>query len=130
MDLTKKSMRTRKQVRAKRKRTEAAVIKAVRAACVERDGYCRVWPSRVHSDLATAGESEWAHMPSHRRSKTLGMAPEERHSTAWTLMLCARHHDALDGRTLPKLEIEPLTDRGADGPMRFTYKGKSYSEVA
>ena len=125
--------RTRRQVKARRGRAEAKVEKAVRAACVARDGYCRGrHPSSVCTDGRLAcewtGPSEWAHLPIKRRSKTRGQAPEIRHTTADSLMLCKQHHDALDGRTRPRLTIEPLTDRGADGPLRFTFRGKSYSE--
>ena len=122
--LLKSEMPTRKQTKAKRDRDEAKVKRAVRAACVERDEYCRLYGLY----WACRGVSEWAHMPGHLRSQTRGMAPEQRHQTTWTTMLCARHHDALDGRTLPKLAIKALTDKGADGPLKFTYRGRSYSE--
>lgn len=117
--------RTRKQLKARRDRDEAKVKRAVRAACLERDGYCRVWPSRVHIDLELAGPSEWAHMHVARRSKTRGQDATERHATATSLMLCRAHHTAYDGKTLV---IEALTDKGADGPLKFTYGGRSYSE--
>jgi hypothetical protein len=41
-DLTKKSLRTAKQVRAAKARREAKVIKSVRAAVAGRDGPCRL----------------------------------------------------------------------------------------
>lgn len=123
--------RTRKQVKAKEDRAEAKVEKAVRAACVERDHFCRVSTYFLEGISAlhlNPGESEWCHMHAKRRSKTRGLPPEERHASSWCLMLCTRHHDAYDGRTRPRLTIEALTDRGADGPLKFTYKGRSYSE--
>ena len=120
--------RTRKQVKAKARRTEAAVKKAVRAACVERDGRCRVNSCRLTGAYMADGVSEWAHLHVKRRSKTRGLPPEERHTTAGSLILRREFHDAYDGRTRPRLIIEPLTDRGADGPLKFTYGGRSYEE--
>ena len=125
----KSDMKTRKQLKARKVRREAAVKQDVRAACVSRDGFCRVVAALLNDyDVRPRGESEWAHMHAKRRSKTRGQDPEERHTTADSLMLCRFHHDAYDGRTRPRLTIEALTDRGADGPLQFTYRGKSYSE--
>ena len=120
--------KTRRQVKARRDRADAKVEKAVRAACVERDHYCRVNLYRLEGLLrpeAGMGQHEFAHMHHKRRSKTRGLPPEERHSRTWCLMLCRSHHRRYDAKTLT---IEALTDRGADGPLRFTFRGKSYSE--
>lgn len=119
--------------RAKRRRAEGPVAKAVRAACVERDAYCRIcdWennPSDTHEgddndDLPYAesehsrGPSEWAHLET--RARTRNMKPELRHTTAITVMLCQFHHDRLDGRARPRLRIKVLTSRGADGPLHW-----------
>ena len=58
--------------------------------------------------------------PKPVRFETLGLPPEQRHSPAWTLMLCRKHHDAYDGRPTGKsLAITALSERGADGPLSF-----------
>lgn len=97
-ELTYETYRSRKpkpgptaSARAKRGRAEARIVKSVRAQCVERDGYCRL--SGVGDCF---GRSEWAHLGNQRRARTRGMAPESRHSTSWSLMLCASHHDDYD----------------------------------
>jgi hypothetical protein len=115
MDLTKKSIRTAKQAKAARQRAEAKVIKAVRAACVERDGVCVFidWMNVKHIVGICGGLPELAHLGEWRRSKTRGMAPEERHHTKGCLMLCAKHHRAYDAH---EFDLE-YGDQGADGPL-------------
>ncbi len=100
---------------------ERSVKDQVRAACVERDGYCRVaslakqdtrmWQA---DEFPCSGWSEWAHLGEHRRAKTRGQIPEARHTVAGSLQLCTAHHFAYDERTLT---IDPLTDLGANGPL-------------
>lgn len=119
------------KARAKRKRADGSVAKAVRAACVERDGYCRVcdWednPDDWHSDDLEPGDefacqnpSEWCHMHARRRSQTRNQAPEKRHDTAHSFMACRTHHDQYDGRQTPRLFVTALTSKGADGPLKF-----------
>lgn len=112
------------EARAKRMRAEDPVKKAVRDQCVERDYHCRlgwlsgsdVMPWNVW-DSPCDGPSQWAHMHDRRRSQTRGQAPELRHDTAHTLMLCARHHLEYDQH---RLRITALTRRGADGPLKFS----------
>lgn len=101
---------SRKQVKAKATRAERQVIKSVRERCVERDGYCRL--AGMTERLRCFGRSEWAHLNESRRFKTRGMAPEDRHTTEGSLMLCNAHHQAYDSH---HISIMPLTDRGADG---------------
>ncbi|MGE4160669.1 MAG: hypothetical protein AB7G23_02960 [Vicinamibacterales bacterium] len=88
------------RVKRREQREEAAISARVRAECVKRDGHCRA----KHLG-GCAGPSEWAHAPWWTRAKTRGMAPERRHTTADTLMLCRRHHARLDGRERPRLLI-------------------------
>ena len=104
----------------------------MRLKCVKRDGSCRYndgWaflapgdPMPMHevkeSDRCS-GPAAWAHMHQKRRSKTMGMPPEVRHTTKESLMLCARHHDQYDNKVKPRLYITALTRRGADGPLKF-----------
>lgn len=107
--------------RAKRRRAEGPVAKVVRAACVERDGYCRYWKDVFEACFVAvecAGPSEWAHLES--RARTRNMEPERRHSTATSVMLCKLHHDRLDGRARPRIRVSAQTDRGADGPLTWT----------
>lgn len=108
-------------------KAERRQIEAVRAACVERDGYCRFYravANNIHGDRWSVvsavegcdGPSEWAHMHTRRRSKTRGMAPEYRHDTAHSLMLCHTHHQDYDAK---RLLITALTRKGANGALRF-----------
>lgn len=102
----------RKKVKARATRQARTVVKDVRAAVVERDGMCRV-PARLGP---CQGVLEWAHMHSHRRSKTRGQPAEDRHTSEGTLMLCSFHHLQYD---VHALRIEPLTDQGANGELKF-----------
>lgn len=90
----------RKRVKGRKDRREAAIKKSVRAQCVERDGYCLIASQLLRSlrDLLgpCGGQSEWAHVGRQRRCFTRGQAPEVRHTTAGSGMLCERHHDAYD----------------------------------
>jgi hypothetical protein len=123
--------KTRKQITAKKQRAEQTQIQAVRARCIERDGHCRVFRTMASAYEGWAilaalhqqrvgdvcdGPSAWAHLHARRRSKTRGMAPDVRHDTKYSLMLCAKHHAAYDAK---RLIITALTRRGADGPLKF-----------
>lgn len=121
---------------AKRRRAEWPVAKAVRAACVERDGFCRVGSLGSGMDdqfsagmfvpaLADGcdGRSEWAHLGEMKRAKTRGMKPDARHTTAGSLMLCTKHHDRYDGRQRPRMAIHELNPIGANGALHFIDEG-------
>ncbi|MEY4385813.1 MAG: hypothetical protein RLY20_1096 [Verrucomicrobiota bacterium] len=106
----------RKRIKARQSRAEAAVKKAVRAQCVLRDGYCLI-TSRLPRSLWSllgpcAGDSQWAHIGRHRRCFTRGLAPEERHTTAGSGMLCDKHHDAYDAH---EFDFELDEGIGMDG---------------
>ncbi len=127
---------TRKALKGKKDRNAKKVEKSVRAQCEERDGSCRVGSTlaMMGDDRASLtqigecrGESEWAHLGEKTRAKTRNQAPEVRHTTAGSAMLCTRHHARYDGRERPRLLIEALTKRGADGPLRFTSQKKDKS---
>lgn len=121
----------RARTKGRKTRAESKAKRGVRAQCAVRDGYCRVWSLEAllrevllddqHAmsleDMLHQGVSEWAHLSGHRRSQTRGMAPETRHRTATSLMMCQRHHQ-LEERGI--LRVEPLTDKGCDGPLRFS----------
>jgi hypothetical protein len=102
-------------------RVAAKIVRAVRAACVERDGACRIdfdtWWMRSHDLGACSYGSEWAHLEDHRRFKTRGKPAEERHTTRGTCMLCSKHHAMYD--IDKSLTVEFMTDRGADGPLAW-----------
>ena len=106
---------------AAKRRAEKKVAAVVRAACVERDGYCR-WALASGTSSFCEGASEWAHFGDSTRAKTRGMKPERRHTTAGSMMLCTKHHDALDGRRHPRLYLDALTAKGADGPVAFHWQ--------
>ena len=106
------------------RREAAKIVRQVRAACVDRDGHCRVlFGNAVNGDIHQGEDlnycglrSEWAHLNEHQRFKTRGQEPEERHCTAGSLMLCEIHHQLLDSH---QMAITALSDRGADGPLCF-----------
>lgn len=118
------------KARAKRRRAEDKVEKAVRAACVVRDGDCRIchWERNIE-DWHEAGvpypdgvdwergESQWSHLES--RARTRNMRPDLRHNTKTSVMLCKFHHDRLDGRARPRIRVELQTGEGADGPLTW-----------
>lgn len=81
---------TRKRVKGRKARAEVKVKRAVRAECVTRDGHCLV-ATRIGIVGECRGQSVWSHFAGHRRSQTRGMAPERRHTTLFSGMLCQRH---------------------------------------
>lgn len=119
-----------------RRREESVVVKAVRPVVAERDGYCRLtWMDDVTRGQVAAifgpcaGRSEWAHLL--KRWQTRGMAPSDRHDRTTSIMLCHFHHqDDRAGFDRHAFEIEPLTDRGADGPLRFRKNKRIWQEPA
>jgi hypothetical protein len=105
---------TRATVKRRRQRVERRVKQSIRAQCVERDGYCRL-------GCDCTGPSEWAHYGGFKRARTLGQAPERRHTTEGSLMLCRRHHTQYDRG---ELIIEAHSDRGCDGYLTFLWRDR------
>lgn len=105
----------RKRVKGRRRRAESQRKKSVRAQCVDRDGFCRLMGLGPCS-----GVSEWAHLGDKKRFKTRGQAPEIRHTTAGSFMACSGHHRRYDAG---EIQIEPTTERGADGSLRVHVSG-------
>jgi hypothetical protein len=102
---------------ARKRRKEGPVIKAVRAACVERDGHCIFAPLGPCTSW-----SEWMHLGEKKRHKTRGMTPEQRHTVEGSAMGCRKHHGLYD-----RGQIElAMGETGANGPMRAVYQGKVY----
>ena len=102
----------RSRVKARRRRQESKVVSEVRAKVVARDGYCRL--AGVPMLGPCKGPSEWAHFEEHKRFKTRRKPPEERHTTAGSLMLCDGHHDRYD---LNQIEMRAMTTCGCDGAL-------------
>lgn len=107
----------RKKTKARKGRAEVKVKGLVRAHVEARDGYCRllgVGPYYCN------GPGEWAHLEDKKRARTRGMPPDARHTTDRSAKLCRHHHSAYDAG---RIDLEFLTARGADGPMRFFFAG-------
>jgi hypothetical protein len=104
---------TRKQIKAKRGRTEAQVKRDVRADVFERDWDCRVVGM---APAACDGPHEWAHLRPFTRAQTRNMAPEERHQTAYSARMCREHHRMYDAGLFDIVYLDP--ERGADGPIQ------------
>jgi hypothetical protein len=109
---------TRKQEKGKAQRAEVKVKKSVREQCVDRDGPCR-YAKDAPAQHTCQGPSEWAHLGEKKRAKTRGQAPEVRHTTAGSLMLCRLAHARYDGRQRPRLGITATNKLGADGTLRY-----------
>lgn len=109
-----------------RAKAERAQVVIVRPLVETRDAPCRVGKIQ-RSDLfgVCRDRFEWAHLASHRRSKTVGREATARHNTTGSVGLCGRHHDDYDEH---RLEINQLTERGADGPLKFERAGAVYIE--
>lgn len=105
----------RRREKARKKRAEAAVKAIVRDQVARRDGYCRLWGAPMGP---CGGPSEWAHLGDKRRSKTVGMDPEERHTTADSFMACRRHHQRYDRKATPFMTIQQGA-HGANGKLKF-----------
>lgn len=124
---------TRRTEKGREDRAEAAVIQIVRPQVVERDGYCRLYlfdattrALLVQLFDACDGPSEWSHYnETHRRSKTMGQAPELRHCVEHSLMLCHKHSQLYDQN---RMRIKELTERGCNGPLRIWREGRGVWE--
>lgn len=121
----------RRRLRDRRRRTARRVVVTVRAVVADRDFYCRLYcldamtQERIAAIFgACAGRGEWAHRREASRAKTRGQAPERRHTTTASLMLCHFHHqDDRCGYDRSAFRIEDLTDCGCDGRLRFVARG-------
>jgi hypothetical protein len=111
---TGKRMRVKPQ--SARQRADLAYAAKVRKVVAARDEVCRL-AGRLPP---CSGALAWCHMEGHRRSQTRRMAPQDRHSTAWTVMLCARHAEMEERH---QVTSEYLTENGADGMMAWVLPG-------
>jgi hypothetical protein len=103
------------RTKGRKHRSEARVKREVRAEVAERDQTCRL---EGMAPKACQGRLEWMHLPPRRRSQTVGMPPEYRHTTQFTAMGCTEHHRMLDANVFGIHFID--ADRGADGPIEVT----------
>ncbi len=118
----------RKKQKAREDRHEAAIKKDVRERVAARDGFCRAQNIGMGPCF---GASAWAHLRGHTRAETRGQAPEVRHTTAGSLMLCnGAHHPAYDQGYQGRLHITPKTELGCNGPLTFERNGVTYEEAA
>lgn len=109
-----------KRTRARRTRQDDTYAATVRAKVIDRDHGCRVfWESTPRLAGYCAGPLQVAHLRGKRRSATMKQAPALRHSTAWECQLCQHHHTMEEHSDLTH---EYLSDRGADGPMRWSLR--------
>lgn len=123
---------SRKRVKGRKDRMATAVAKRVRAACVVRDGDCRLLQAEMHingnDDFVVNprpwhhcySQSEWAHFGEKKRARTRGQAAEVRHTTAGSLILCRDMHQAYDAGDL---KITALTRKGCNGRLKFRLNG-------
>lgn len=122
---------TRRKAKARAKRQEQKVVGTVRERCADRDGHCRL--AGVERFGHCEGPSTWAHLRGFTRAQTRGQAPERRHCTEGSLMLCRGHHQTGEfAYDLGRLDIEPQRpDKGANGPLTFIGRadGALYREV-
>lgn len=108
-------------VKARQRRTEAETKRTVRMVVTLRDGYCRLYKTRLGP---CDGISTWAHLGPWRRFKTRGVRdPTVRHHATGTLKLCRAHHRAYDAH---RLTIEMLSLFGAEGRLRFVMGTETY----
>jgi hypothetical protein len=106
---------TRKRLKGRKERAEIAVIKRVRAEVRARDGHCLV-ATRIGIVGECEGWSTWAHFAGHRRSQTRGMAPEKRHDSRFSGMLCVKHHGQEEAGTY---QVVYTSTDYANGPIRW-----------
>src|SRR3990167_6845639 len=119
---------------AQRRRAESKVVQVVRPIVEDRDGYCRLmwFDDATRRQIATifgscSGPSQWSHYnATHRRSKTMGQAPEERHDRRHSLMLCAFHSAEYDQNRMAIVKLDE--GRGCDGRLRFKRGGDVWDE--
>lgn len=107
----KHQMKTRKQIRGRARRAEAAWLRKMRAVVFARDGGCRAagigW---------CEGDLTLAHLPPWRRSQTRGLPHEDRHRPSRMVMLCVRHHNMEERH---QLLAHFLSDQLANGSIRW-----------
>lgn len=123
---------SRKTIKRRKARAEAAISGDVRMQCTDRDGYCRLYVFN-QSDRAVilvlfgpcSGASTWSHYETHRRFKTMRMAPEDRHQRKYSMRLCWSHHRAYDQR---RIDCQPLSDAVCDGRLRWSSKHGTWEE--
>lgn len=115
-------IKSSKRTTAKRS-AEQRYANGIREEVILRDPTCRA----ANKGVGPCTEGwEWAHLGNKRRCFTRGMAPEDRHSTAWTMGACRGHHRLLDAHAFDVEYLEP--EIGANGRLRFSGMGHVVEE--
>ena len=114
--LLKTAMRRRDKRKRTKRRADQEVINTVRVRVGLRDLDCR-FPLDARRRWPCDGFAEWAHRTPFRRSRTMGLPPEERHTTQGSMMLCTAHHRLYD--TFQVYDQPTDLDAGANGPLRW-----------
>jgi hypothetical protein len=98
------------RARAAKRRKDRAVADQIYRIVSLRDGSCRLtslFSGAINWVGPCEGRAEWAHLHSHRRSKTRGQPPDERHTEAGSVMLCTKHHRDYDAKKFQLLPVVP-----------------------
>lgn len=101
-----------------KKRTRKLAEEAVMAEAKRRDGNKCRWPRCSYKLLVGA-----AHMDHRGMGGNPSGDKTERHKL---IALCLRHHDQFDGRTVPDVDIVPVSaEQGTDGPCSYFQRSES-----
>lgn len=98
----------RKRVKRERK----AIEDGITAEAKRRDKNTCRWPNCKFTGLRI----ETAHLEHRGMGGNPSLDRTERHKL---IALCLRHHAMFDRKTTTDINIEPVTDRGTDGPCAF-----------
>ena len=92
-------------------------MSTIRDTVFNRDNGCRVCRglfNEAQRRMFNGGRLEWAHL----QARGMGGTPDgRRDTTANTICCCAEHHRGVRSLHSGHLEVIPLTDAGADGPI-------------
>lgn len=102
-----------------KKRSRKLSEEKVMAEAKRRDGgKCR-WPRCEFKALLI----ETAHLEHRKMGGNPSGEATQRHKL---IALCIRHHDQFDGRTLPEVDVVPVSaEQGTDGPCAFYVRDES-----
>lgn len=90
------------------KRKHKAAEDAAMAEAVKRDGgKCR-WPGCHYKALKVCA----AHLEHRGMGGNPSLDKTQRHKL---IAFCVRHHDQFDGRAMPFIDVQPMSDQGTDG---------------
>lgn len=104
------------RARAAKRRKDTTYAAKIRDKVFDRDEFCRL----LGVDDCS-GPAEWAHIEDQQRFRTMGMAPELRHSTGGSMKACRSHHRRYDAGEIEIAFVDPA--RGADWHLAVTLDG-------